>query len=98
MASLALSFDIGGTFTDFVVIDLESGELVARHKVLTNTRAPADGVLAGWRALLDTGSVSAEATGLVVHSTTLVTNASGGGRSNSRAKLSSECKIGTGVP
>jgi hypothetical protein len=32
MTSLALSFDIGGTFTDFVVIDLDRGGLVAHTR------------------------------------------------------------------
>jgi N-methylhydantoinase A/oxoprolinase/acetone carboxylase beta subunit len=75
VASLALSFDIGGTFTDFVIIDLTSGSLVARHKVLTNTRAPAEGVLDGWRGLVGSGTVTPPDTELIVHSTTLVTNA-----------------------
>src|SRR6476659_3995180 len=75
MAGLALSFDIGGTFTDFVIIDLECGSFVGRHKVLTNVRAPAEGVLAGWRTLLDAGVISAPEMALLVHSTTLVTNA-----------------------
>jgi N-methylhydantoinase A/oxoprolinase/acetone carboxylase beta subunit len=74
MSSFALSFDIGGTFTDFVVVDLESGSLVARHKVLTNVQAPADGVIDGWQGLLDAGAISPPDTSLLVHSTTLVTN------------------------
>jgi N-methylhydantoinase A/oxoprolinase/acetone carboxylase beta subunit len=75
MASLALSFDIGGTFTDFVVVDLDSGSLVARNKVLTTVRDPADGVLRGWRGLIADGTCAPEDLTLLVHSTTLVTNA-----------------------
>ena len=75
MASLALSFDIGGTFTDFVIIDLDSGTFVGRHKVLTNVVSPAEGVLDGWRALVASGTVTPQDTALIVHSTTLVTNA-----------------------
>jgi N-methylhydantoinase A/oxoprolinase/acetone carboxylase beta subunit len=75
MAALALSFDIGGTFTDFVVIDVESGILVRRHKVLTNVRDPAAGVLSGWHNLVSSGTLAPNDTTLLVHSTTLVTNA-----------------------
>lgn len=73
--SLALSFDIGGTFTDFVVVDLDSGQIVARHKVLTNASAPDAGVLTGWRTLIENHGVDPASTALTVHSTTLVTNA-----------------------
>jgi len=33
---LALSFDVGGTFTDFTLVDLASGQVVAEHKVPTD--------------------------------------------------------------
>jgi N-methylhydantoinase A/oxoprolinase/acetone carboxylase beta subunit len=71
---LALSFDVGGTFTDFVVVDLDQGEVVRRHKVLTNARYPARGVLRGWRELAGAAEVDPEHVALAVHSTTLVTN------------------------
>ena len=71
---LALSFDVGGTFTDFVIVDLDIGEVVRRHKVLTNAQFPARGVLRGWRDLTKNGEIAAHDVGLAVHSTTLVTN------------------------
>ena len=73
-ARIAFSFDVGGTFTDFVAVDLESGSLIARHKVLTNARHPARGVLRGWQDMAENGLDAASIT-LAVHSTTLVTNA-----------------------
>lgn len=73
-AGVALSFDVGGTFTDFVAIDTATGEIVARHKVLTNARYPARGVLRGWRDMAQAG-LDATRVGFAVHSTTLVTNA-----------------------
>ncbi|RIK36258.1 MAG: methylhydantoinase [Chloroflexi bacterium] len=72
---IALSFDVGGTFTDFVAVDLRSGDIIARHKVLTNARRPARGVLRGWNDLIERGILTPHALALVVHSTTLVTNA-----------------------
>ncbi|MFW6075489.1 MAG: hydantoinase/oxoprolinase family protein [Chloroflexota bacterium] len=71
---IALSIDVGGTFTDFVAVDLDAGEVLHRHKVLTNAIYPARGVLRGWRELLDSGIFTADQVDLAVHSTTLVTN------------------------
>ena len=48
---IALSFDVGGTFTDFVAIDIDAGEVAGRHKVLTNSRYPARGVTRGWQEI-----------------------------------------------
>ena len=70
---LAVSFDVGGTFTDFVVVDPDAGEVVSRHKVLTNAQFPARGAIRGWRALANDG-MNAEDVAFAVHSTTLVTN------------------------
>ena len=72
--NLAISIDVGGTFTDFVVVDLDSGEIVQRHKVLTNAQRPARGVLRGWNDMFKNGTVGSSVQ-LAVHSTTLVTNA-----------------------
>lgn len=72
---LALAFDVGGTFTDFVVVDLGTGATVGRHKVLTNGRNPARGVMRGWRELVASGVIQPADVMLAVHSTTLVTNA-----------------------
>jgi N-methylhydantoinase A/oxoprolinase/acetone carboxylase beta subunit len=70
---LAVSFDVGGTFTDFVIVDLDSGEIAHRHKVLTNPRYPARGVMRGWNDVF-ADSMSSHHVSLAVHSTTLVTN------------------------
>lgn len=71
---VGISFDVGGTFTDFVVVDLNAGAIVRRHKVLTNARNPAHGVLRGWNDLLSDGVFRPADVALAVHSTTLVTN------------------------
>lgn len=75
MARYALSFDIGGTFTDFALFDLASGRPVAYHKVLTDAREPARGVLSGWNDLIAEHGLVPSDVELAVHSTTLVTNA-----------------------
>ncbi len=69
---IAVGVDIGGTFTDFVMLDAEGQMQV--HKVLTTPEDPARGALAGLRELLDRARIGARAVELLVHSTTLVTN------------------------
>src|SRR6059036_943639 len=69
-----LGVDIGGTFTDLVVIDDATG--TARvGKVLTTAKDPAHGVEEGIHALLDEAGVQTCALPIFVHGTTLATNA-----------------------
>lgn len=67
-------FDIGGTFTDFVLVDTVTGA-VRTYKTLTTPKAPAAAVVEGWRELVGTPDVGALAVELAVHGTTLITNA-----------------------
>ena len=70
-----LAVDIGGTFTDLVLLDAASGQVVV-EKVLTTPKAPLDGVRAGVRQLLAKAGVQpADITAPIVHATTLITNA-----------------------
>ncbi len=72
---LRLAVDIGGTFTDVVLVDATDGTVVV-DKTLTTPGAPLDGVRAGVTALLDKAGVRpADITAPIVHATTLVTNA-----------------------
>lgn len=75
VAHLALSFDVGGTFTDFTLVDLSSGRVVAEHKVPTDPFDPARSSLQGWRDLVESDRLNPAELALVVHATTLVTNA-----------------------
>ena len=74
MASYSLGIDIGGTFTDLVVYDHDSGRQLNR-KVLTTHDDPARAVAAGVAALFRDGAVDPARVGRVVHATTLFTNA-----------------------
>ena len=72
--SLRLGCDVGGTFTDFLLHDSESGEITTL-KVPTTSDAPEDGVMQGLATLsgqhLDLmGNLST-----LIHGTTLVINA-----------------------
>jgi N-methylhydantoinase A/oxoprolinase/acetone carboxylase beta subunit len=71
---LRFGFDIGGTFTDFVLLDVDSGATTT-YKTLTTPHEPAVAVLEGWRRLLADAGVGGGAVELAVHGTTLITNA-----------------------
>ena len=67
-----LGVDIGGTFTD---VALEIGERRFTSKILTTTKAPEEGVLAAIRAVIGEARVEPSQVALVIHGTTLATNA-----------------------
>ena len=75
MGDWRLAVDIGGTFTDIVLLDGEGGS-VHVEKTLTTPVAPLDAVRSGITSLLArTGVEPGEITAPIVHATTLVTNA-----------------------
>jgi N-methylhydantoinase A len=68
-----LGVDIGGTFTD-VVLERADGRMHTT-KVLTTPAAPEQGVLEGIRVVLAAAGAQPRDATLVIHGTTLVTNA-----------------------
>ena len=72
MPSARLAVDIGGTFTDLA---LEHDGRRSTIKVLTTSAAPEQGVMTGVRDILQTSGVAAADIGIVIHGTTLATNA-----------------------
>ena len=74
MPHYSLGVDIGGTFTDLVVCDHDSGRRWSR-KVLTTHDDPARAVTAGVAGVLDAGRIDPARVTRVVHATTLFTNA-----------------------
>ena len=74
-ADWRLAVDIGGTFTDVVLVDASSG-IVYVDKTLTTPSNPLDGVRTGVGSLLRRADVRpADITAPIVHTTTLITNA-----------------------
>jgi 5-oxoprolinase (ATP-hydrolysing) len=67
------AIDIGGTFTDFLLLD-EATAQARIHKRLTTPADPAEGALEGLDELLAATSVGYADLGAVVHGSTLVTN------------------------
>ena len=73
-SSYRLAVDVGGTFTDFALLDEESGE-VHIAKSLTTPADPSVGVLMGVNAFNDVTADHIVATRRIAHATTLVANA-----------------------
>ena len=72
-ARFRLGVDVGGTFTDFVLINDATGELF-REKCLTTPADPVIGIMNGVARLQAAGVVRPEEIKGVAHATTLVTN------------------------
>jgi N-methylhydantoinase A len=68
-----LGCDIGGTFTDFVLLDDQTGEIMT-GKCLTTPRDPSDAVEEGIRALEQTKPDFVGKLDEIIHGTTLVIN------------------------
>ena len=69
-----IGLDIGGTFTDVVLVHDPSGT-IHLHKVLTTPRDPAEGALQAVREVCAAAGITPAQAGSLVHATTLVTNA-----------------------
>ncbi|MBM3525992.1 MAG: hydantoinase/oxoprolinase family protein, partial [Alphaproteobacteria bacterium] len=69
-----LGFDIGGTFTDFVLVDEASGD-TKLNKCLTTPDDPSRGVIDGLVPLLKDAGIGGAAVDIAIHATTLITNA-----------------------
>ncbi len=72
MSDVRLGVDIGGTFTD---VALEVGDRRYTAKGLTTARAPEEGVLAILRAIIAEAGIAPGDVRLIIHGTTLATNA-----------------------
>src|SRR6195256_4649792 len=72
MEKARLAVDIGGTFTDLC---LDWNGKLTSVKVLTTPRAPEEGVLAGMEEILRQTKIKPADLGLIIHGTTLATNA-----------------------
>src|SRR5215469_4266163 len=69
-----IGVDIGGTFTDVVLVEEETGQIVA-GKVSTTPHDIAQGVIDGIRQGLARHSVAPASVSVLAHATTIVTNA-----------------------
>ena len=72
--SYRIGFDIGGTFTDFILLDGARAQ-IRLHKCLTTPADPSVGALEGLDWIVAEAGLQLSAIGEIVHGTTLVTNA-----------------------
>src|SRR5512139_61741 len=70
---MRLGIDIGGTFTDFVLLDDASGRITT-YKCLTTPRDPSDAIEEGMRGLAQQVPDYAADLEEIIHGTTLVIN------------------------
>ncbi|UFN49732.1 hydantoinase B/oxoprolinase family protein [Roseomonas sp. OT10] len=68
-----IGFDIGGTFTDFILYDAAEGT-VRLHKRLTTPHDPSEAALIGLEELVAMAGITPADAGEIIHGTTLVTN------------------------
>ncbi len=69
-----IGFDIGGTFTDFILLDAEHAD-IRLHKCLTTPADPSVGALEGLNEIVAAAGLTLADISEIVHGTTLVTNA-----------------------
>ena len=86
-SAIRLGVDIGGTFTD---VALEVGDRRYTAKGLTTARAPEAGVLAIVRAIIGEAGIKPGDVQLIIHGTTLATNALIGRKGAKTALLTTE--------
>ena len=72
--SYRFGFDIGGTFTDFVLISAQTGNIVS-YKTLTTPHNLSQAVMEGWKTLLNECAAGGADVETAIHGTTLITNA-----------------------
>ena len=71
-----IGIDVGGTFTDAVVIDAESYEVIAKKKIpTTHNEGVAHGVVRIITALMEEQGIAPEDVTFIAHGTTQATNA-----------------------
>jgi N-methylhydantoinase A len=71
---IAIGVDIGGTFTDVILVDERAGSVYSA-KVLTTPEQPAQAVLTAVAQVLEQAKARHDAVRTIVHGTTLATNA-----------------------
>ena len=93
MTSFALSVDIGGTFTDFVLQDRER-RTIFTEKVLTTPKAPEEAIFAGLDILSRRSGMEPASCDLFLHAHT---NGRGGIYKASLSGKDIGKRIGTGI-
>ncbi|MDR1001173.1 MAG: hydantoinase/oxoprolinase family protein [Clostridiales bacterium] len=76
MGKVRIGIDVGGTFTDAVIIDNDTFELLAKRKIpTTHDRGVAHGVVRIITLLMEENGIAPEDVAFIAHGTTQATNA-----------------------
>lgn len=70
---LRVGIDVGGTFTDLMLVDDETSTVTV-HKVPSTPEDPSQATMSGLRELCELGGTSPERIGQLLHGTTVATN------------------------
>ena len=70
---LRVGIDVGGTFTDLMLVDDEAGTVVV-HKLASTPEDPSEATMQGLRELCDTGASTPTEVDQLLHGTTVATN------------------------
>jgi N-methylhydantoinase A len=70
---LRVGVDVGGTFTDLMLVDDETGSVVV-HKIASTPSDPSQATMVGLRELCDLGGVVPADVAQLLHGTTVATN------------------------
>ena len=73
-ATYKLGFDIGGTFTDFILLNENTGRIYS-YKLLTTPKDPSEAVIYGIKYLINEHNINPNNIVHTTHATTLITNA-----------------------
>lgn len=73
MPKYTLGIDVGGTFTDFVLLNEEEGKMEI-GKVLTTPEDPSQAIIKGSKEILKRTGITFDKLYTIIHGTTLVTN------------------------
>jgi N-methylhydantoinase A/oxoprolinase/acetone carboxylase beta subunit len=78
MKKVRVGIDVGGTFTDAVVIDNDTYDIIAREKIPTTHDAPggvAEGIIQVLQDILAHHHIAPDEVAFIAHGTTQATNA-----------------------
>ena len=73
MSKISIGIDIGGTFTDIIIQEIESGKIINQFKVSTTPKNPEKAIITSLQTEID--SLEKKLVQRIYHATTIATNA-----------------------
>ena len=73
MSKISIGIDIGGTFTDIIIQDIESGKIINQYKVSTTPKNPENAIITSLQTEMNPSDIASVQR--LYHATTIATNA-----------------------